>query len=417
MSTFAVKVRRVDAVEKHPKADRLTINRIGEFTCISNLRDDGTPRYAAGDLVVYIPEAAIVPEWVLKQIGFWDDEKNRGMLSGSGYNRVKAVRLREVYSEGILVKVWHRSEEQTGIAGGINYVNVGTGEHIKGAHDSILLDDLPTWGMIVEEGQDVAEALGIVKYEPPIPTAMAGQVCSIVGKTLAFDIESIQNFPDVIPLGTEVIYTEKLHGTFCQIGIVPGLAHPELTDGDSFTASKGLGGKGLVFKDVEENVGNLYLRTVKRLGLFEKLRTLVDHPLNEGKPVYLLGEIYGEGVQDFGYGVSGNDKAFAAFAIFFGNPATGNYLEPEVRKQILADLDIPSVPWLYRGPFTRETLAEHTNGTSVRAGENGDTKQIREGVVVEPVLPTSHPDIGRYVRLKSVSEAYKLRKGDVTEYQ
>ena len=46
-------------------------------------------------------------------------------------------------------------------------------------------------------------------------------------------------------------------------------------------------------------------------------------------------------------------------------------------------------------------------------GKNKD--QIREGVVIRPLNERFVDDLGR-VMLKSVSQAYKLRKGETTEY-
>src|SRR5574343_1336201 len=107
----------------------------------------------------------------------------------------------------------------------------------------------------VVEGQDVKDMLEIIKYEPEIPTSMAGEVCNIGSEnTINYDIENLKKYPDVLVEGEEVVVTEKLHGTFCMIGYVPGLNHPEIMyEGDVFVASKGLGAKGLVFKDNEKN--------------------------------------------------------------------------------------------------------------------------------------------------------------------
>lgn len=45
-----------------------------------------------------------------------------------------------------------------------------------------------------------------------------------------------------------------------------------------------------------------------------------------------------------------------------------------------------------------------------------DKKQIREGVVVKSAVEARSPHYGRKIA-KSVSEAYLLRKGNVTEFQ
>lgn len=123
MSDFAVRVLPVRNVRDHPDADRLSIMDVLGFVTISAkvptgekiVNDEGvevdvlTHRYRDGDLVVYVGEAAVVPDWLLKP-GFWKEDptgetEGKGMLAGSKGNRVKAVRLRGVFSQGIMFPV------------------------------------------------------------------------------------------------------------------------------------------------------------------------------------------------------------------------------------------------------------------------------------------------------------------------
>jgi hypothetical protein len=76
-----------------------------------------------------------------------------------------------------------------------------------------------------------------------------------------------------------------------------------------------------------------------------------------------------------------------------------------------AHQEIKMVPILYIGPYSRAILDQHTNGSTCMEGG----AHIREGVVVKPTIERYDPSLGR-VALKSVSEAYLLRKG-ATEYQ
>lgn len=64
----------------------------------------------------------------------------------------------------------------------------------------------------IYEGVDLQEYLGITKYEPPIPVHLAGEVKNLMGKTLKYDIENIQKYPNVLEQGELVVMTEKLHG-------------------------------------------------------------------------------------------------------------------------------------------------------------------------------------------------------------
>lgn len=186
MSTFGCTVVEIDSVENHPNADRLSIVRIGGFNCISAKLEDGAHRYAAGDFVVYVPEASVLPEWMLRQMDFWKDDK--GTLAGSNGDRVKAIKLRGIVSQGVLYQL----ERKLG-AWVLNAVNDTVRE-------------------TVELGQNVTELLGVTKYEPPIPTNMAGEVASLFGKTVKFDVENHQRYPNVFQEGEPVVATEKLHG-------------------------------------------------------------------------------------------------------------------------------------------------------------------------------------------------------------
>lgn len=105
-------------VRRHPDADRLTIVTVRgaeidvppgaaqvpfeTHEVVANLDDEGNPRWRRGDWVAYIPEKAVVPEDVLKERGYWNEEKNQGYLGGSKGNRVKMQRFAGFESRGII---------------------------------------------------------------------------------------------------------------------------------------------------------------------------------------------------------------------------------------------------------------------------------------------------------------------------
>ena len=98
MSTFEVPLVQI-TIEEHPNADALELAAVGGFRAVVK-----KGRFKTGDWVAYVPEAAVLPEWLLKQEGFWNDEKGKGMMAGSQGNRVKPVKLRGALSEGICIK-------------------------------------------------------------------------------------------------------------------------------------------------------------------------------------------------------------------------------------------------------------------------------------------------------------------------
>ncbi len=128
---FEVKIVSLAEVSKHENADSLDIARIAGYQCVVRRN-----QFRTGDLAVYIPEGSIIPQELLEKTGLWDPENNKGKLAGPRGNRLKAVRLRGVVSQGLLVPAPQ-----------------GLGA-----------------------GDDVAEHYGITKYVPEVPAGMRGQV-------------------------------------------------------------------------------------------------------------------------------------------------------------------------------------------------------------------------------------------------
>jgi hypothetical protein len=81
MSEVKAIIALVDKVYIHPNSDKLGISEVLGHTIVSSKLENGNFRYSEGDLVVYIPENAILPEFLLKE-GYWDDESGKGILSG-----------------------------------------------------------------------------------------------------------------------------------------------------------------------------------------------------------------------------------------------------------------------------------------------------------------------------------------------
>lgn len=369
MSEFKTEVVAITVID-HPNADRLEIARVGEYQSIV-----GKGTYKDGDLVAYIQEASVVPEPLLEELNLV------GKLAGSDKNRVKAVRLRGVLSQGIC----YPARED--------------------------------W----VEGQDVSEELGITKYEPPIPTNMSGALYNGGGRrTVKYDIENLKRYPDVLEEGEEVVITEKIHGTFCCMGVLCDQdAHPE--HGRLAVSSKGLGRRGLVFiPDDPSNEGNLYLRAARQYNIVDRVDAMFERlksPFtDESKTsIFILGEVYGKGVQDLAYGADAgrDDIGFRFFDIVIRSESEpqGSYVGDEGLDIYASLLGLERVPVLYRGPYFREVVADLTDGLET---VSGDETNIREGVVVKPTEERRDNAIGRVI-LKSVSDAYLTRKGG-TEY-
>ncbi len=334
-------------IEPHPGADRLDIAAVGGFRCIVVKGS-----FADGDLAAYIPEGAVCPDWLISDLGL------EGRLAGKKRNRVKAIKLRGVLSQGLVYPV----------------------------RDGAIR------GRAVAEGDDVTELLELVKYEPPIPVAMQGEVRAVHGATLHYDIDNIKKYPDIFREGEAVVVAEKLHGTWCCLGW-----HP---DHGPVVTSKGMSGQGKALILNDANVNNLYVRVWRaHEEAFAEARTRLA---GSGEPFYVLGEVYGRGVQDLHYGEP--NPALAVFDIYVGEPRRGRFLNASEAADGAGDL-FAFVPVLYEGPFIKAVIAEHTDGKTVLGG-----RHVREGVVVRPAEEREAPELGRVI-LKSVSGDYLTRRG------
>lgn len=357
MSEFACEVVKID-VEPHPNADRLEVALIGGYRSIIM-----KGQFRPGDLAVYIPEQAVVPEEMLKEMGL------EGKLAGHEKNRVRAIRLRGVVSQGLLYP----------------------------ANDD--------WN----EGDDVTEILGVTKYESPISQEMSGKVIGGAYDRwcFKFDIENIKRRKNLIEPGEPVVMTEKVHGTFMVIGMLPHTFPAEYgVPSRFFVSSKGQFAKGIVFDlDSVMNRDNVYLRAVSQNSLIEKFNRFDLAIGGTEYPLYLLGEVYG--VQDLKYGLNGGKIDFRAFDLArMKAQGVVEYADDDILDMALEDMNIKRVPVLYKGPFSDEIVNELTDGIETLTEEGA---HMRKGIVVKPLIERVHPRYGRAI-VKSVSDDYTFRK-------
>jgi RNA ligase (TIGR02306 family) len=321
----------------------------------------------------------------------------KGTLRGNNGNRIKPLKLRGVFSEGILYPV----EEQV------------PSKAIRNAIYAMGCDEKMDH-YVMHLGDDASSILGITKWEPPIPAHMAGEVAYVSNAALKYNFDRWESVPDIFDPGELVVATEKLHGTLMCVQYLPGMNHPDMfldhTGCRSITvSSKGLGSQGLVFKDNDANSNNIYVQTLRNLLSDLNISKLMHNMSNANgrpQPVAILGEVFGKGIQDLDYNLA--KPEFQVFDMRIGN----EWLSP-------ADMshwgrDLPRVPVLYTGPFGLNSIETVRDGMSTIGGLH-----VREGVVVRSLAPREHPVHGRRIA-KFISPSYLLRKvrggGEATEY-
>ncbi len=350
MSTFTVEVVRVE-VEPHPNADMIEVAKVKLYQSVIK-----KGQFKTGDLAVYIPEGALLPENLLKGMGFWDEGKAQGTLAGSKGNRVKAVKLRGVVSQGILLsckRAWACEPPQV--------------------------------------GEDVAESLGITKYAPPVPSSFQGKVAwggATIPSLPHWDVENLKKYGTDCLVGKHIRVTEKIHGTFCAIGALAEERDAELYQGRAWTASKGFYNRKQVFNPNTDE--SIYTQAAKRCNLLDLIQEL-----GGGKDTVLMGEIFGKGVQDLHYNYK--TPQFLAFGHLVHEPGKG-WVEG------ISLPWLPHVPILYEGPFFG---LDHLKALAEEDSHFGEGL-IREGIVIES---EGNP------RLKLISDRYLFRKGTQTEFE
>lgn len=349
-SEFTAEVVRITSVTAHPNADRLSIAKFelkgsGEsaYEVVT-----GKDEFRVGDLAAYWSVDCLVPT-AHKDFAFL-----LGRLDGAGkdYYRLKAARLRGVFSQGLLTR---------------------------------LTPPLAP----LQFGSQLAAAYGVTYHrdpEPSSPNVSPGKSAkpnASLGPQ--YGVESLKKAPRLFKEGEPVCITEKLHGCNFRFGWVKR-KFLGFTIGYRFMV-----GSHRTVKSPGDN--DLWSNAAKSMGLAAKTKA---YP---GRIFY--GELYGRteggaGIQDLTYGQTG--PALAVFDVL--DQKHNQWLAPFERLALLDEVSLPSVPVLC--PFIRWSPELPGLYEGEKSAVDGAT--IKEGVVVESYN-------GPRRKAKFVFEQYLTRKG------
>jgi RNA ligase (TIGR02306 family) len=361
MSRLIVEVCAVERTERHPNADALEIVHVKGWQVCARLG-----QFAVGARCVYIPPESVLPPTLSARLGVTQylvplPADARGVRAPGG--RVRVARLRGVASYGLIMSA----------------------------------DEHPT----VPVGTDVAEFYGITKFEPP-PLANDGEALPAVPAFHPYSSsENFRNFPHLLHVGEEVIFTEKIHGMNSRLGLI------QTAEGPTFMA--GSHGQRRREFDAEGRKSRFWD------DLTDPLRALLTELAGTNRNVIAFGEIFGSGVQDMVYGLSHGRRSWCGFDL----AVDGRYLDYDERTAWFTRFGIPTVPILYRGPFSVERVEDLCTGpTTVCTPASAGKFSFREGIVMVPVCERYCPELGGSGRLilKAINPDYSMRKGG-TEYR
>lgn len=334
-------IRKIDALRPIEGADAIECAVVGGWTVVVKKGE-----YAVGDLAVYLE----IDSWVPNELApFLSNGKEPREFNGVKGERLRTVKLRGQLSQGLLLPI----------------------ESALPGKDRDFF-----WSQV---GYDVSSALGVQKYEPPVPAQLAGEVeGAFPGFIPKTDQERIQNLTAELEgwkaekLSWEV--TEKLDGSSMTVFV---------RDDEQGVCSRNL--------NLKENENNTFWKVAIENQLIEKIRRI-------GRNLALQGELVGEGIQKNRYKLKGQD--FFLFDIY--DIDAGRYLNPTERAALAIALEIKHVPVLKSEKVLEDCTVDDILKWAEGPGFQGGME--REGLVFKCTE--------REVSFKAISNKFLLKGGE-----
>jgi RNA ligase (TIGR02306 family) len=344
-------IQTVNAVEPIPNADAIErIRVLGWWVVVKK------GEHRPGERIVYCEIDSLLPERpefeFLRASSFKPAQTDAtGALTLPAGFRIKTVRLRGQVSQGICFPL------------------------------SILPPGAPT-----EEGEDVTERLGVLKWEPPLPVGMGGKVKG--------------PFPGFLPK-TDETRVQVLEGAL-ERHRGKTFYVTEKLDGTSFTAFLRQGEFGICSRNLwmdEADESNILVRVAKGMKLEEKLRAARDLL---GFDAAIQAEVIGPGIQKNKYGLPA--VALRVFNVL--NVDAYRLLDHAEMLAFLGEAGLESVPQLgmLELNHTVDELVAYSEGASVL-----NPKVQREGVVLRPLAEEYDEDIGGRLSFKAINPKFLLK--------
>lgn len=331
----------IEKVEKHPNADKLDVLTVSGYTVVSS-----KDTYKVGDLVFFIREDSQIN--VDKEKFPW----HNGIETYLGKKgRVKTIKLRGVFSSGIVIPV---EEIKTAL--------IGSGKLIPCKLDNCekqLELDYDELNKLMEDEDYLNEYFGIQHYNPPAIGTSFGELSMKGGLPYGLpktDEENWQNLKK-LPFGEKVLLTRKIDGTSCTV----------IFDKDG--NYKVCGRK----YEYQLCTDNIYVNISKKL-VDIVLESKIYESLQEGTYLVIRGEIAGKGIQAKGHNIDcQNEPDFYVFKTMIWNEKNknlseiGNFESPYhftlFRDKIkeLTGKNITTVPVIGEFILTQELIDRYSN--------------------------------------------------------
>ncbi len=344
-------IQTVNAVEPIPNADAIERIRVLGWWVVSKKGE-----HQPGDKLVYCEIDSLLPERTefefLRASSFKpaQTDASGATILPAGF-RIKTVKLRGQVSQGICFPL------------------------------SILPSGAPT-----DEGADVTEVLGVLKWEAPISVGMRGRVKG--------------GFPGFLPKTDETrvqILEAALHRHRGKTFYVT-----EKLDGASFTAFLRQGEFGICSRNLwmdETDESSVLVRVAKGLKVEEKLRAARERL---GHDVAIQAEVIGPGIQKNKYGLK--EVTLRVFNVL--NVDAYRLIDHQKMLAALEEMGLEAVPQLGTLVLnhTVDELVALSEGTSVL-----NARVQREGVVLRPPAEEYDEDVGGRLSFKAINPKFLLK--------
>ena len=327
-------IKKIKGIKPIENADRIEVALVGGWEVV--VKKD--MNYSSGDKVVYCEIDSFLP--IEPEFEFLRDSCYKEMADGSKGFRLRTIRLRGQISQGLIISI----KDAKNIT------------QRRGTFDDV------NW----EVGENVTDALGIKKYERPIPPQLSGKMKG--------------GFPSFI-VKTDAKRLQNLTDDFSYFNDEPFWEETEKIDGTSFTAYLKDGKIGVCSRNIDlvENDENTLWKVARELELEKKLDSIYKR---ENFDIAIQGELIGPKIQGNKYKLKNHTlRVFNSF-----NIQKFKHFRPYITRYLCQSvLDVEYVPLIEQRRVLNiesmndiKKLIQDADGKSKL---NSDT--LREGLVFQ----------------------------------
>jgi RNA ligase (TIGR02306 family) len=319
MTRKLASVVRIDAIRPIEGADAIEAAQVGGWEVVVRKGE-----FCPGDTAVYFEIDSFLPEG--NEAWQFLVEKSSRQFDGRKGHVLRTIKLRGQVSQGLLLPV----------------------------------DALGDLARTALPDADLTDALGVLKYEPPVPAELAGVARSTFPSRIPKTEQArIQNLAAELERwqreGENWEVTEKLEGTSCTFAWL---------DDELHVCSRNL--------DLVESPENTLWNAARESHLAHRFAERF-----RGRNVALQGELVGWGIQGNLYGL--RSQRFYLFDVYDAD--AGRYLPADAREALARELGLAHVPVIERAfrlgaDTTMAALLAMADGASTL-----NSKRLREGLV------------------------------------